>query len=775
MRFSDHESRAEGALRGLSEYDRQEHRQRLEAIPAIPRYPVKERLGEGGVAVVFRAWDAELNRPVALKVLKETSAISQAARLRFRREAQVMAGLSHPNLIMVHDAGDHEGRLYLVMELVEGLSLAHGAGGRPPSLHDRVRLLERVARGVSAAHDRGIVHRDLKPGNVLVTPSGEPKVADFGLAHLVDSDTELTKSGTALGTPLYMAPEQVEGRPKEISPRTDVYSLGVMLYETLAGRPPYVGETLMELYQKIVRDEPVPPRRLDPGVPAELEAITLKAMEKVPGRRYATAGAFADDLARFLGGEPVAARPPGTVQLWFRKTRRYRAFVPTTLLALALLVALAFLLGRRREPPFLAFLEQVEGDVNSVEGERKLPARQGQILSPGQGVETGAWPSSGVLGFEDGTRLEIGAETRLAGIHLDRGRRLSLRKGILRAAVAEDAKGGPLLVDTPHGEAKGSGVTVRIFVDPDPKRGTYLAVEAGRLNLKTPAGATAVLESGQCAVLAEGVDPIPRPLGVRLDLGDGVTMELLHVRPGTFTMGGTEVPRTSSQLDERPEREVTLTQGFYLGKYEVTRRQFAAFVRATGYTTDAEREGKSWGRRADGSWGAIPEMSWRAPSFPQTDEHPVTCISWNDGKAFCDWATKKSGREVRLPAEAEWEYACRAGTKAKWSFGETEALAALNAWTDANSGLRTQPVGQKNGNPWGFYDLHGNVWEWCRDETSPRPSEGVGDPAGPSLEGVRCLRGGGWTSPAIQCRSAVRLGHAPGTHHSGLGFRVAAP
>src|SRR5262245_40505488 len=302
--------------------------------PALSRFEIAEVIGQGATATVYRARDRQLNRTVAVKVLRESPGMSDVVRERFRREGQAAAGLSHPNVVTVYDAGQEAGASYLIMELVEGRPLDQLIKEPHGSL---LPLLEKAARGVAAAHERGIVHRDLKPANILVTAAGEPKVGDFGLAHILETRTELTRTGTALGTPLYMAPEQVEARSSDISPRTDVYALGAILYELLAGQPPHVAQSLADLYARIVRQDPTPPRKLALGVAPDAETIALKALEKEPGRRYADAREFADDLKRHLSGEPIQARPVGA---WGRLVRRCRRNPVGTILGGVALAAL---------------------------------------------------------------------------------------------------------------------------------------------------------------------------------------------------------------------------------------------------------------------------------------------------------------------------------------------------------------------------------------------------------------------------------------------------
>ena len=314
---------------------------REEREPIQTRYEIGEKLGQGATAVVYRAWDRDLRRSVALKVLRDAAALSETALERFRREARASAGLSHPHLVTVHDTVEHEGQLCLVMEVVEGRPLSALLAERRLDPAEFVRILEKAARGVAAAHAKGIVHRDIKPGNILVSSSGEPKVGDFGLARLSTSD--LTQAGVALGTPLYMAPEQVQG--KDISPRTDVYALGCVLYEGLVGRPPHLGLMPAEIYGKIVHEEPLSVRQVDPAVPPELEGIALKALEKEPARRYADAEAFAEDLARWLRGDRPEASPRGAWTDGRRYVRRHRRGILAAGVVLA--IGLAWMLRER--------------------------------------------------------------------------------------------------------------------------------------------------------------------------------------------------------------------------------------------------------------------------------------------------------------------------------------------------------------------------------------------------------------------------------------------
>jgi WD40 repeat protein len=306
--------------------------------PAIPGYVVTRELGSGGMGVVYEARDTRLNRVVALKVTRGPLADPRAV-IRFRAEAEAVAAVRHPNVVQVYESGDAGGCPFMALEYLPGGTLAGrlGAPGRTPA--QAAALLAKVARGVAAAHDQGLVHRDLKPANVLFDEHGEPKVSDFGLVKRA-AGFDLTNTGMVMGTPAYMAPEQAAGQARFVGPAADVFSLGVILYELLTGCRPFGGADLHALLDQIRSAEPAPPRQRVPGLPRDIERVCLKCLQKDPADRYPVAKDLADDLDRFVSGEPVAARPAGLLERTYKWAKRK----PTLAGVYALALVGAFLL-----------------------------------------------------------------------------------------------------------------------------------------------------------------------------------------------------------------------------------------------------------------------------------------------------------------------------------------------------------------------------------------------------------------------------------------------
>lgn len=286
------------------------------------KYELLEEIGRGGMGVVFKARQRDLNRVVALKMILSSQLAAETDVKRFYREARAAGSLRHPHIVGIHEVGQIHGQHYFAMDFIAGNSLAGLTRSGPLETERAARLLIGVARAVQYLHDHGIVHRDLKPSNILLDAAGTPHVTDFGLAKVFDDQDERTQSGTTLGTPGYMPPEQAAGRINEITPRSDVYGLGAILYEMLTGRPPFREDTPHRTILQVLESEPTLPAHLNPRIPAELERICLKCLAKDPARRYASAADVADDLDRFLRHEPIEARPEAfrdRVIRWMRR------------------------------------------------------------------------------------------------------------------------------------------------------------------------------------------------------------------------------------------------------------------------------------------------------------------------------------------------------------------------------------------------------------------------------------------------------------------------
>ena len=277
------------------------------------RYELSHLVARGGMAEVYRARDQLLDRPVALKVLFPELSVDRSFVERFRREAQAAANLSHPNIVPVFDWGEDSGTYFIVMEFVDGRALSSILRTAGPLHPDRAaEIAADVAGALSYAHRHGVVHRDVKPGNVLITEEGTIKVTDFGIARAVNTEESVTQTGAVMGTATYFSPEQAEGMG--VDSRSDIYSLGVVLFEMVTGRPPFLGDTPVAVASKHVREHPPAPREVNPGVPPDLEAIILKCLAKSPDHRYATGDDLRIDLLRFREGRAVGATSPPTGQ-----------------------------------------------------------------------------------------------------------------------------------------------------------------------------------------------------------------------------------------------------------------------------------------------------------------------------------------------------------------------------------------------------------------------------------------------------------------------------
>ena len=342
----------------------------------IGDYEILQELGRGGMGVVYKARHRILKRTVALKMILAGTHSSGPALQRFLAEARAVAHLQHPGIVQIFDMGQQDGLPWFSLEFVDGSDLQKQLDGKPREARSAALLVETVCRAMQYAHDNGILHRDLKPANILMDSAGNPKVTDFGLAKEVDGEASTaTRDGTIMGSPSYMPPEQARGQISAVTAKSDQYSMGAVLYQMLTARPPFITDRPLETVMQVINNEPVAPRQLQPGIPVDLETICLKALQKDPVARYENCGAMADDLRRFLNGEPILARPISRVQRAYRWCRRNpRIAVPSGLAGL--FIFLTALISSWAWAVTSAQALQIADEKKNVEEQRDEAGRQ---------------------------------------------------------------------------------------------------------------------------------------------------------------------------------------------------------------------------------------------------------------------------------------------------------------------------------------------------------------------------------------------------------------
>jgi formylglycine-generating enzyme required for sulfatase activity/predicted Ser/Thr protein kinase len=718
------------------------------AEPELPeqfgRYRILRRLGRGGMGSVYLAHDTQLDRRVALKVPHFGPDDGPDARTRFYREARAAATFDHPNLCPVYDVGQHQGIDFLTMPYIEGKPLSEAIGPdrlSPP--HQAAAVVRKLALALEEAHQKGVIHRDLKPANIMLNRRRELVIMDFGLARRSSADDpRLTQSGAVLGTPAYMPPEQVTGDTAKIGPGCDIYSLGVILYEMLTGRRPFEGPLAAVLGQIMVA-EPPPPSRHRPGLDPKLEAICLKAMAKKVEGRYATMGELAAALGDYLADRgrpdapiPVAGPPP--------------AALPPTLPGTDQLAAQFFtgLVTDDPSPPTRPPKPEPTADFG---GGRRLPRR---LVLAGGGAAAAALllgivvyvaTDKGRIKIEiDGPQAEVridGQEVRIDGL----GEPITLRAGQHELTVRR----GDGVFQTKGFEVRRGDDNPVLHVEYEP-------------NALAKAGGTREPNStkGSLADSAPAAPPNPGQV-----ITNTIGMKLVRIPAGTFLMGTPEEDRDANR-NEKPQHRVTITRPFDMGMYEVTVGQFRQFAEATGYKADAEQGTPvAYGYKSDRGFVPDPQFDWKYTGFFQYDNYPVVAVSWEDAVAFCRWLSRKEGALYRLPTEAEWEYACRAGTTTRFYNGDApDGLREIANIADDQFGRKvpgsramswedgytfTAPVGKFAPNAFGLYDMLGNAWEWCSDSYALYEAQAtpVRDPDGPIPGNTRVQRGGSFGPP----------------------------
>ncbi|MFM7038998.1 MAG: bifunctional serine/threonine-protein kinase/formylglycine-generating enzyme family protein, partial [Planctomycetaceae bacterium] len=750
-------------------------------LPEIPYAPLAKRyqiegeaIGRGGFGIVYRAKKLQLPQYVAVKRLltddgDDDTAPSLSRQKRFAREVKLAAQLNHPHVVRIQEWGRDDDGLYVVMDLLEGGSLRQKLDQEGPMpLEKLLQYARQICLGLQAAHQQGTIHRDLKPANILLDKLGNALLADFGLARSFSNDREalLKSSGVPGFTVAYASPEQMAGEQLDVA--TDLFSLGATLYHMATGRPAYDRDFDLE------------------EIPKELQGLLSQLLKKKRDQRPPSVDAVLEQVDHLQTPRGPAASPPAG------RTASPATAVKPAEEDLASLVekVLAKVATQHTEARELLSRQRYAEAVAALE---KIPEAQRHLLDSGLYQEC--------VGLRDRVQsLDQEIKTAILAARFDgvREKVETLRKlqpwradleRLLKSLPAEAESRAPASVE------KKPAPPVKPVPAAPPKRPELLRAPF------TPAAATAA-QAAWAAFLKREVQ-----------WKDQFGHELRLIPPGEFQMGSDE---TAEQLEaagfvlpdgdwrawikaESPRHRVRITQPVYLGVSSVTRGQFAAFVRATGYRTEAETDGKGgWGYVAATKTSAQkPEFTWKNTGFEQTDEHPVVNVTWNDVQAYVKWLNETTGTSgrYRLPREAEWEYACRAGTTTRFFTGDKleslqgfanvldESFAKAYPGVDFKKWQKfpfddgspfTSPGGRYSSNPFGLYDVAGNVWDWCEDwcDAAYYSKSPTDDPTGLPAGSFRVLRGGSWGNGPISLRSSNRNSGTPDHRRSNIGCRV---
>lgn len=731
------------------------------------RYWIISRLGVGGMGVVYRAWDGQQGLPVVVKIPKRSFLTDPDFAERFQREIRLLRGMSHPHIVPILNIGEHAGLPYVVMRFLPGGSLSNRRlrddTGKPrPNPPEMLHLwLPGIADALDHVHSQGVVHRDVKPANVFFDAFWAASLGDFGIAKiLADSDVfdrEETLTGTniGIGTQEYMSPEQFTPKVK-LDGRVDQYALAVMVYEMVSGSRPFRGESAHVVVEILTHPAPSL-AELRQGLPPTLVSAVHRGLSKNARERFATCREFASAV---LAAVPRMADEAGVARL----------LCPGCSRILKLPVHAA---GQKGSCPKCKGRMMVAADLGALwllEEERYGGGQAGDDAGQARNmvpVETD--PLSSFRPLSDTNRLPssrrpnssrrrrsrgglwvfvvIGAMVFAAAI----GAVMTLRPE-RRAVRSNEQSVAPLLqagqlferklvVDAQPSVLPDPG-TDRQSAEVSPDKTLVNSTESGLDDLDSRADVIPPVPPE-----LDRPPPIPSEPEVVTDVINSVGMRFKLVHPGELQMGD---PDPKSKVRTEEPHKVTLTRPYFIGVHEVT----------------------------NGQW---LKVNGKIPSKFQGRQNPVENVTWADASQFCEKLSqlqdeREAGRVYRLPTSAEWEYACRAGTATRYSFGDEDRQLADHAWFFDNADGTTHPVGRKKPNPWGLFDIYGNVWEWCSDWRGPYDAAAKSDPKGPASSELnqRVLRGGCWeTQPAkTPFHSAARLGMFPGKATHGIGLRV---
>ncbi len=758
----------------------------------IPNYVLLKKIGEGAMAEVYLAEHKRNRRRAAIKVLKISSQVSATdAEALFLREGEVLASFSDRNIVAIYDNDKVGDIAYLAMEFLTGGTLLERMQRGPIQVGEAIGFIVQVATALNTAHAAGVIHRDLKPANIMLRDETTPVLTDFGAARLLDKSTIYGKDGSIIGTPYYMSPEQIQGL--DLDGRSDEYALGVLFYELLTGKLPFGGQTAQEVgMQHLFAPIPTLPASL-----AMLQPVLTKMLAKSRDDRYASTLDVVDALRRsFLSDDALRLQVNFDPNSAWSSQLRALGFLLDTSARNEIRIAQGQAL---QNPPPPTAPQPPVGPPRMATPPAQPPAapaapppvraasapppvRPAAQPAPPPMMASASYPPQAPKKSGMGVGIVIGVVvTAFIGFGL-----------LMWAAAVYEENGG----DSGDGTQQEDGSNTPPPGPTDGGSGSPSGSESGSGTAQNARSST-----GTTSTASSFFDKL-------VDGSNGPAM--IYIPAGEFSMGSpADDPR--QEKDELPQHNVTLRM-FGLSRDEITVAEFRRFVEASGYRTEAEQgidlpdsvdktyQGPNPGcyaieSAANFAFAWRGNRDWKQPGFPQGDNHPVVCISWNDAVAYSDWLSSQTGQAYRLPSEAELEYVERGGTQTIFPWGNDDNAGCkhangadktpfadgglLNPRAECKDGqVFTAPVGSHSANWFGINDSIGNVWEWAADcvhsTYDGAPDDGS---AWVNTDGSPCpahiLRGGSWADAPVALRPAHRNWVYASDRRDYYGFRVA--
>lgn len=695
----------------------------------IGGFVIERQLGIGGMGEVWLAVHKAMDRKVALKILSPALTGDSDFVTRFMAEVKVSAKLEHPNIVTAYDAGSEDGTYYLAMTYVNGKELdSKLKSDKVIDEREALRIIRSIAEALKYAWDEfKILHRDIKPSNIMLDARGNAKLMDMGISKSMCENKGLTMTGMIVGTPYYMSPEQARAET-ELDSRSDIYALGTTLYHLVTGEVPYEASTAMGILTRHITEPFPPPQLKNPALSDECSVLLEVMMAKKAEERQQDWSAVISDIDRVLSSKfPLTPRPQAGMSQVMQMTGSQ-------------------VLAKREITDLPKKAKKICGPQKTDEQEKNTGTKSNIPLIIGISLVVicliciiSFWERNG--NHNGSEKVKENIEMRISDNSkpaVDNNKSVELEE--MWQYAVNYARTNPknvkqILTNYEKIKKAGEGSKYELMA----------STEIAKLKKRPKPGKQKfrkVAEKQKRAQIKTHVRDLNCSRKVK-----SIELELMAIETGMFKRG---------------VHDITLTKPFWIGKYEVTQEQYEKVMGKNPST--CKKSGKT---------------------------APVECVSWTEANEFCKKLTDMErknlpeGYQFRLPTEAEWEYCCRAGTETKYYFGDSgDDLYKYGNYKDNSSDLddkdkdhddgfeQTSPVGYFKPNPWGIYDTHGNVWEWCFDWYANYPGKSVSDPTGPEDGGKRVLRGGSWYATVEDCQSGFRHSNSPDYRFYGIGFRL---